>query len=483
MYKQCKRILLVVIILLPSLFTNNIYSQTVTGNGWGNHLTKWSGPTTVVSSLLKDDGNTISLGNGISATPWNLMYIRSSIANVQTTGLNVELFGVAPTGTGQGLAINVQNSRSNYGINCYAFGGEAANGGYFVAKDGQGSVGVYGCGDGGQIASGASLVGRNAEYNYGALIHGDGSANAVNVINMGISVTGSAGINTTVNYGIKANANSSSFSPTSYGIYASIDGSVSASSYAGYFTAGSATSNVAFFNGPQVSTTSPIIISDKKFKDNIKAIVGALDKIMQLRPSVYSYFGKDKFPSFNFPTGKQYGFVAQELEKVLPEIVEEKINPALYDTSNNKITDAVDFKAIKYTEIIPMLTAAMQEQQAIIEYQNDKILSLEDRIAKLEFKKTNVHHREIIEGAELLQNTPNPLKDYTTISYTLPITYKQASISIYDINGKLLKSYDLNSNGKGELYVSAAELSAAMYLYTLMVDGYEVGTKRMIVNK
>ena len=54
----------------------------------------------------------------------------------------------------------------------------------------------------------------------------------------------------------------------------------------------------------------------------------------------------------NTPTTLQYGFIAQELEKVLPELV----------------NDGDDgYKTVNYIGVIPVLTQAMQEQQAEIE--------------------------------------------------------------------------------------------------------------------
>ncbi|MFZ3055008.1 MAG: hypothetical protein WA091_03455, partial [Minisyncoccales bacterium] len=65
-----------------------------------------------------------------------------------------------------------------------------------------------------------------------------------------------------------------------------------------------------------------------------------------------------------FTTGTQLGFIAQDMEKIIPEVV---------TTDNN------GYKGISYEKIVPVLTSAMQEQQKEIE-----ALSNENKELKLE---------------------------------------------------------------------------------------------------
>ena len=60
--------------------------------------------------------------------------------------------------------------------------------------------------------------------------------------------------------------------------------------------------------------------SDIKLKRNIRKIDNALYKILNLRGVNYEW-RKEEFPSFNFEGGSKIGFIAQEVEKVLPELV------------------------------------------------------------------------------------------------------------------------------------------------------------------
>lgn len=284
------------------------------------------------------------------------------------------------------------------------------------------------------------------------------------------------------NYGIRTDATAlGSSNVVNFGIYANIGSVGSAASYAGYFKA-SNTTNAAFFNGTVVTVGGTTTISDRKFKKDVNGVEDALESIMEMKPSTYKFHEQDKFPSFNFPEEKQYGFIAQELESVVPELVKDGINPAQFDKEGNKIGDEVKFKSVNYTAIIPILTAGIQEQQAIIESQNEKIQLLEERLNKLEAESTGINiDNRIAEGVELYQNVPNPFRGYTSIDYRLPDNATNAQIKIFDMNGKHIKNVQLEGTGEGKVNISADELSAGMYLYSLIINGAEVATKRMVI--
>ncbi len=98
--------------------------------------------------------------------------------------------------------------------------------------------------------------------------------------------------------------------------------------------------------------------SDRRLKHEIVPIKDAVHNIMMLDPK--AYFKKDS----QTPDRLQFGFIAQELESTLPELVH---------------TSGDDMKSVNYVQLIPWLTAALQEQQETIE-------RLERRIADLESK-------------------------------------------------------------------------------------------------
>jgi hypothetical protein len=49
------------------------------------------------------------------------------------------------------------------------------------------------------------------------------------------------------------------------------------------------------------------------------------------------------------------------------------------------------------------------------------------------------------------------------------------------MQGTLIKQYQILNNGESYLSIPGGEYKAGMYLYTLIVDGKEIDTKRMVL--
>jgi len=120
-------------------------------------------------------------------------------------------------------------------------------------------------------------------------------------------------------------------------------------------------SNDAFING-----TTPVT-SDFNLKNNINDYNAGLDKIMKLR-SVSFYLNNDKNNSLNF------GYIAQEVQDILPELIRQNNNTG--------------YLYLVYENFIPIITNAIQEQQAIIESQSTEIEKLKTLITELSNRLT-----------------------------------------------------------------------------------------------
>jgi hypothetical protein len=83
----------------------------------------------------------------------------------------------------------------------------------------------------------------------------------------------------------------------------------------------------------------------------------------------------------------------------------------------------------------------------------------------------------------LYQNTPNPFLNETEINYFINSSIRTAKLLILNMQGTLIKQVDINNKGMGNITIKASELNAGMYLYTLICDGQEVDTKRMILTE
>jgi hypothetical protein len=197
-----------------------------------------------------------------------------------------------------------------------------------------------------------------------------------------------------------------------------------------------------------------------------------LDKVNQLKPSTYKF--KDALQRND--TTLSYGFIAQDLLKIFPNVVTH-----LVDNERGVDTYSVDYSAFGVIAI-----KAIQELQKDNDKQLQKIQSLENRLAKLESVLVNMNVGgsgidKSLQGLYLDQNYPNPFNDVTTFKYQIP-SGADATITIYDLsNGELVKTIQVNDSGKFQF--SASELKAGMYNYTLTVNGQVVGSRKMIVNK
>ena len=128
--------------------------------------------------------------------------------------------------------------------------------------------------------------------------------------------------------------------------------------------------------------------SDRRLKRDIEPITNAIDAINSLEPVSY-FYDTETYPQIGLDENRRsFGFIAQDLELIFPEMVKEKI---LVTNSNRKRDLSVAskretdlFKVVNYTLLVPVLTQAIKEQQEVIEERNSRIDSLEDRVNQLE---------------------------------------------------------------------------------------------------
>jgi|GEM_PF-1489517 hypothetical protein len=170
---------------------------------------------------------------------------------------------------------------------------------------------------------------------------------------------------------------------THYGVQSDV---TKADSYAGYFLGNVFVSGV--FTNP----------SDESLKQNIKLNSGVLNKIMQLQVKDYEFKPEEK-KQFGFPDGVQTGFIAQEMELVLPNLVQNTVlHKSQTEENSTKIADQ-NIKTINYIGLIPILTKAIQEQQEQIDAYQKENAKQEAKIQDLEQKLM-----QLIQVVEQLKN-------------------------------------------------------------------------------
>ena len=173
------------------------------------------------------------------------------------------------------------------------------------------------------------------------------------------------------------------------------------------------TSQVSFFNdngrvgyiGTSGTSTSYNTSSDYRLKENVADLTGAIDRVKQVPVHRFNFIAD--------PDKTVDGFLAHEVADVVPEAItgekdamrteEYEVTPAVYEdviipavlddegneveaerTETQLVTEAVmgtreviDPQGIDQSKLVPLLTAAIKEQQALIEDLQTRLAALE----------------------------------------------------------------------------------------------------------
>jgi hypothetical protein len=258
--------------------------------------------------------------------------------------------------------------------------------------------------------------------------------------------------------------------------------------YAGYFI-----SNVFASGGYYAG-------SDQNLKQDIQDFAAGMDIINQLHPKKYNYRQDGNYKLMKLPQGTQYGLIAQDVEKVLPELVKDtKFETSLGATVTNETSDSqqniksesLNFKALNYTGLIPIMIKGMQEQEQKIQQQQEQINNQNKKIEELsalanqqaQARSAGNANKIVANAASLQQNAPNPFHQNTIINYYVPQNAGKAFLNITDMSGRIIKTVPISAKGGGQLMVDGGQLTSATYQYSLYVGGKLMETKQMILAK
>ena len=175
---------------------------------------------------------------------------------------------------------------------------------------------------------------------------------------------------------------------------------------------------------------------------------------------------------------QHYALSAEELEKVLPDLVYE---------------DRDGSKKINYMEMVPLLVQCINELNARLSALDggtgtgDSQSPMSTR-SEASARQTTDIAKTIATQAILYQNSPNPFTAQTEIRFSLPEDAPQAYIYIFDMTGKMQKQIPVSPNQQsvtinGSGLAQGLPLQPGIYLYSLVVGGQEIDSKKMILSK
>lgn len=160
---------------------------------------------------------------------------------------------------------------------------------------------------------------------------------------------------------------------------------------------------------------------------------------------------------------KRIGFLAQDVEKVLPELVK---------------TDEDGVKSIDYIGFIPLLVESINEMRLTIQEQQNEIEMLQSLLSvetKSTLRSTSTDTPNVVEGAKLYNRAG------TSVSYTLPSTFNDAYLQVFDISGKLIKKITLTV-ANDIVEINPAEIGYGTFVYALYVNGQKADVLKKFVN-
>jgi len=253
-------------------------------------------------------------------------------------------------------------------------------------------------------------------------------------------------------------------------------------------------------------------ISDGRFKTNVTENVQGLNFIKKLRPVTYNLNTKtlDDYVIQNMPdsvkmmhkAGMDFtastniihsGFIAQEVEQAGKDV---GFTSSIVSAPSNRN----DLYALSYAEFVVPLVKAVQELAGTVDSLKQALSTccnaqgagnrtINPGANNNNAGQTTTGNNQLpVNGdqttsARLYQNIPNPFTQTTVVKCFIPPSSQSASLLVFDLNGSLKKTIAINSKGEVNTTINGRELVSGMYYYTLLIDGQEVDTKKMILTE
>ena len=237
-----------------------------------------------------------------------------------------------------------------------------------------------------------------------------------------------------------------------------------------------------------VAAPSFITTSDYRLKQDVESVGEDYRSLWDLNPVSYRLNGAQSEPSANEPRAVaisedgsaadlstddrlHYGFIAQEVHEIFPELV---------------VEDENGYLGIDYQGFIPLLVEAVKNLRAEVVSQAEEIARLKGENAPAKKNTAEVADTRvelIASGASLSQNRPNPFNARTEIDCCIPETLREATLYVFDLQGKTVETVAISDRGATKIVIDGSKLRPGMYLYTLVADGTEIDTRRMILTE
>ena len=260
-----------------------------------------------------------------------------------------------------------------------------------------------------------------------------------------------------------------------------------ATNWAGYFAGNvNCTGTGYYVNGVFVA-------SDESLKTNIEPLGSALEVIDQLRPKTYDFLA-NTHGHLSMPEGQQAGFIAPEVEELLPALVSNTSIAAELDSLGEVISPAIEYKALNYAGFAPYLVGAIQELSQRNDAMAEELASMREQLASCCARGDADGTRGSVTTADALANAPdadrklrivpNPFSEPPTVFYTLDRSGRMQLIA-NSADGKELNVLQEATLQAGDYRYAwdTTALAPGMYYVTLFLEGKPIVKKAVKVNR
>ncbi|MDE6316519.1 MAG: tail fiber domain-containing protein [Muribaculaceae bacterium] len=209
-------------------------------------------------------------------------------------------------------------------------------------------------------------------------------------------------------------------------------------------------------------------VSDARSKRDIHSLSSGLSTLLQLRPVSYHWIDeevsamatdKSSITKIIATTDKerQYGFLAQEVEQVLPEIVR---------------SDSTGGKSVNYLALIPLMVQSVQE---LYSEAADNSAALDQLVNGRPSQSTaNINNK-------IVGCSPNPTTGFVTISTQLEESVTEAKIAITGVDGSIAKVLTV-SHQAPTVTTDMSLFQQGVYIVSLYINDNQVDYCRLIKN-
>ena len=196
-------------------------------------------------------------------------------------------------------------------------------------------------------------------------------------------------------------------------------------------------------------------ISDSTLKENVNPISNALEKVLKLQGVTYNLKQTETASTgkmLSYPSSKKMGLIAQSVERVAPEVV---------------TTTSDGIKTVAYGNLVGLLIEAIKQEDT--------------KVAKLQLKLDScIATSKHPEQPKLYPCKTCPVNEGASIKCYIPTGSSDASLMVFDVNGILKKSIPIAGRNEQLVSLHDKNLTAGIYYYSLVVNGEEVDTHKII---